>query len=43
VWLSSWGMGCSANVFYGRLQNLFLVKLLMQVLDLIGSLDERFE
>ena len=41
VWLSSGGMG--ALYLYGLLQNRSLVKFLKQVLDLIGSLGERFQ
>jgi hypothetical protein len=35
--------GLQCKCFYGLLQNWSLVKLLKQVLDLIGSFGERFE
>ena len=43
VWLSSGGMGALYMYLHEQFQNRSLVKLLKQVLHLIGSLGERFE
>ena len=43
VWLSSEELGALCLFLYGLVQNRSLVKLLKQVLDLIGSLGERFQ